>query len=211
MDAVVKISDKMPKIAYLNSRMLEANSDQTLFEKVKGNDEGAFETLFRMYYPRLCVYAQSIMNNAYDAEEVVQNAFVKIWERKENISLQTSFKSYIYQAVKNNCLTLLRDQKKTHSKLRVINKMDENLNLDHGDGFDFELYRRLEDAIELLPEQCKRIFIMSRINGLKHKEIADDLGLKVKTVENQIGIALKKLRSIFFAMALLVVLTISNY
>lgn len=187
--------EKIPKIVSSKSMMIMMGEDEIRFKNVQLGDENAFEILFKTYYARLCYYANSLTEDINEAEEIVQNMFLQIWEKRENINLEASFKSYIYKAVKNRCLNYLRNKKLKSGHLSVI-KMDEGDSFDANDALHLEeIHDKLYEVLEELPPKCKQIFQMSRMEGLKHQEIANQLDLKVKTVENQIGIALKYLRS----------------
>jgi RNA polymerase sigma-70 factor (ECF subfamily) len=126
---------------------------------------------------------------------MVQNVFFKLWEKKEQLDIQTSLKAYLYKAVYHESLNYLKHQKvksvhqayAMHSTDHISNQAEKRLL--HG---DFE--NKLQKAMNDLPEQCRIIFQLSRFEDLKYREIADTLGLSIKTVENQMGKALKILR-----------------
>jgi RNA polymerase sigma-70 factor, ECF subfamily len=163
-------------------------------ELVQGN-ELAFEKIFKIYYKPLCHYAYSFLNDGAEAEEVVQNTFVKIWERRSTIQVQTSVKAYLYSMVRNSCLNVIKHEKvkkefaKDHqyisetSRPVVEEKMISN-----------DLESKIYEAMRALPEQCRLVFQLSRFEELKYQEIADQLEISVKTVENQMGKALKMMR-----------------
>ncbi len=189
------ISEKIPKIAFQKSIFVKMGDNEVLFAKVKNGDEVAFEILFKSFYASLTHFANAYLQDLDEAEEIVQSIFVNIWEKKEHIIIETSFKSYIYQSVKNKCLNYLRNKKTQSKHLTIIDAKDyeddhaiESMSSD-------EINQQLYFALEELPPKCKQIFQLSRLEGLKHKDIAEKLDLKVKTIENQIGIALKFLRT----------------
>jgi RNA polymerase sigma-70 factor (family 1) len=166
-----------------------------LFRKVKLGDEKAFEHLFRHYYQRLCHYAFTILHDKDEAEEVVQQVFINIWGKKNNINVETSIQAYLYRATNNTCLNKLK-QKKVYSihqeQVKHENPVAEESTSETV--ISNELRDSINDAVELLPEQCKLVFQLSRFEGMKHQEIADELSISVKTVENHIGKALKHMR-----------------
>jgi RNA polymerase sigma-70 factor (ECF subfamily) len=170
------------------------DKDSDVFQKVQSGDQKAFEMLFRKYYVQLCHYAFKYVHNQADAEELVQDAFVYFWENRENISLSHSVHSYLYQSVKNKGLNKIRNEKRRRGHLEVIRNESTDVIEQESTFYAEELKEKLYAALEKLPDRCKLIFQMSRIEGLKHKEIADKLAIKSKTVENQIGIALKQLK-----------------
>jgi RNA polymerase sigma-70 factor (family 1) len=157
-------------------------------------DEKAFEQLFRSYYQPLCNRANAILNDIDEAEETVQNIFIILWEKREQMEINFSIKSYLYRAVHNAALNRIK-----HNKVRVMYvKEHEQAVPSTGhttqQAFGNELQEQIQAAIESLPEQCRLVFKLSRFEELKYREIAGQLGISVKTVENQMGKALKILR-----------------
>jgi RNA polymerase sigma-70 factor (family 1) len=172
------------------------STDTEWIEAIRQGDERAFERVFRTYYTPLCHYAATFLKDPDDAEEMVQNFFVTLWERKAFIEINVSLKSYLYRSVHNHCLNRLK-----HLKIQDTYRQHNATVIEQSPTsatdrlYAIELQRQLDRAIERLPEQCRAIFKMSRFDELKYSEIAEQLGLSVKTVENQIGKALKILRS----------------
>jgi RNA polymerase sigma-70 factor, ECF subfamily len=163
---------------------------------IQAGDELAFEQAFRQYYERLCGYANSLLHDLDEAEEAVQSVFLKLWERREGLDIQTSLKSYLYRAVHNRCLNRAKHEK---VKREYEGYNAEQLRQNPAQASDLaiqnELQGRIEVAVASLPEQCRAVFKLSRHEGLKNQEIADQLGISVKTVENQMTKALKVLRT----------------
>lgn len=152
---------------------------------------GDFERVFKELYKPLCLFALRFTERTEDAEDVVQQAFVDVWD-KNNQNLQiANMKSYLYQAVRNRSLTLAQSAGKLQSMdcLADIEDLSEEEQI-----WQSERDARLWAAIDKLPAERKRIFLLSKRDGLKYQEIADELHISVKTVENQIGKALKTLR-----------------
>lgn len=155
----------------------------------------AFEQLFTTHFKRLYAYALTIVKEEMTAEEMVQNVFFKIWEKKGKVDIQTSVTAYLYRSVYNESLNYLKHKKvksayQSHTVYQNKNQSDNaasRLQLS-------ELQQKLDIALSELPEQCRTIFQMSRFEELKYQEIADKLGISIKTVENQMGKALKILR-----------------
>lgn len=171
-------------------------TEQDIVGAIRGGDERVYETVFRQYYPLLCRYAYSVLQDYDEAEEVVQTLFVHVWERRNGLLISTSLKSYLYQAVHNRCLNQIK-----HRQVRAVYQqhveqepMPTVLSPMQAVVAD-ELSGRLQAAIANLPEQCRRVFELSRFEELKYQEIADELGISIKTVENQIGKALRILRA----------------
>jgi RNA polymerase sigma-70 factor (family 1) len=173
-------------------RKLAINLDIHI-EEIRNGNQFAFEKVFRLLYADLCRYANNMLRNQDEAEDLVQNTFVAFWEKRQQIMVVGSLKAYLYKSVYNHCLNKIK-----HGKIRlehesyVINNFSEaSLGQPH---IANELEGNIEKAIEKLPEQCQKIFKMSRFDELKYQEIADILEISVKTVENQIGKALKIMR-----------------
>jgi RNA polymerase sigma-70 factor (ECF subfamily) len=158
------------------------------------DDETAFETLFKTHYNALHAYAQVILKDEDVAEEIVQGMFLKFWEKRASLNIQ-SIKAYLYKCVYNDSLNYIK-QEKTKSKYQDFTL--HTMNTEHEPASLkvelTELQQHLREALNHLPEQCRTIFQMSRFEELKYREIADHLGLSIKTVENQMGKALRILR-----------------
>jgi RNA polymerase sigma-70 factor (ECF subfamily) len=158
------------------------------------NDQ-AFEHMFKAHYKMLHAYADTILRDTEMAEEIVQNLFMKLWQKRELLLTHTSVKAYLYKCVHNDCLNYLK-----HLKIQVKYQEHALHTTDHYSEAAShkieltELESKLQQALNELPEQCRAIFQMSRFEELKYKEIAAELGISIKTVENQMGKALRILR-----------------
>lgn len=162
---------------------------------IKIGDERSFEQVFRAYYPRLCAYAMTVLNDRDEAEEVVQALFCRLWEQRDTLDVTTSMQAYLFRATRNASLNHIKKvQTREAYKVMNLEQMNNNPEYQPDRTTNNELRRRLERAIAELPEQCRLIFKLSRFEELKYKDIADQLGISVKTVENQMGKALKILR-----------------
>ena len=177
------------------------NLDKQILKELKYGSKAAFESLFKTHYSPLLRYAEEILRDPDQAEDVVENLFVIIWEDRKKIDFHTSFKSYLYRSTFNACLNLIR-KKKSENRYRdfFIHHADFSKTHDYGSGsyplsgiIEKEMDEMLKNAIDNLPPQCKRIFIMSRVDELSHQEIADKLGLSVNTIKSQIMNAIKKI------------------
>ena len=166
-------------------------------------DENAFEQVFKMYYKNLHSYVCTMLKEETYAEEIVQQVFFKLWERVEHISISGSVAAYLYRAVHNESLNHLKHQKvKASHQLHVAYSMKDAVETAPKTLQAKELEKKIQAALNELPEQCRTIFQMSRFEEMKYREIADKLNLSVKTVENQIGTALKILRTALQNLAL---------
>lgn len=170
-------------------------------------DDRAFEQLFKSHYTALHAYANVILKDEDTAEEIVQAMFMKFWEKRELLNIQTSLKAYLYKCVYHDCLNHLKHEKiKMKHQEYTYHTMDTHHEAASARVELTELQKKLGVALNELPEQCRTIFQMSRFEELKYREIADQLGLSIKTVENQMGKALRVLRlklSDFLALILL--------
>lgn len=151
--------------------------------------------LFKSYYQPLCNYAYSFVQDRDEAEEIVQTTFLSVWEKRQSMEIHTAFKAYIYAMVRNACLNLIKHEKikqlHVQGELAVAERSVESVTRTVIAG---ELESKIQLAMEKLPEQCRLVFKLSRFEELKYSEIADQLNISVKTVENQMGKALKIMR-----------------
>ena len=166
-----------------------------LIQSLARRDEASFEQVFKTHFKNLHAYACTITREESAAEEVVQQVFVKLWERSEGLSISGSVAAYLYRAVYNESLNYLKHQKVRSAYGQHVVHTMKNETEHAGKKLQLkELERRLAEAMNDLPEQCRTIFQLSRFEELRYREIADRLGLSIKTVENQMGKALKILR-----------------
>ncbi|HTM98643.1 MAG TPA: RNA polymerase sigma-70 factor [Pedobacter sp.] len=154
-----------------------------------------FESLFKLHYKALLAYAAVILKDEDDAEEIVQQLFLRFWEKREQLNVQTSLKAYLYKCVYHDSLNYLKHQK---VKSKYQDYTQHSMETTHHTAVDrlelTELQQQINLALNELPEQCRTIFQMSRFEELKYREIADQLGLSIKTIENQMGKALRIMR-----------------
>lgn len=158
-------------------------------------DESAFEQVFKTYFKNLHAYAFTILKDEAEAEEMVQQVFFKLWERADRLSLSGSIAAYLYRAVHNESLNLLKHRKvRAEHQLHVVHTMKDRTDNAPGKMMSKELETKFQAALNDLPEQCRTIFQLSRFEEMKYRDIADKLDISIKTVENQMGKALKILR-----------------
>jgi len=171
-------------------------SDNYLTESLVKQDEAAFEQVFKTHFKNLHAYAYTIIKEETAAEEVVQQVFFKLWERSKGLSIQGSVSAYLYRAVYNESLNHLKHRKVQSRYEQYFTHTMKNENDAAGKQISMkELHGKLNRALNELPEQCRTVFQLSRFEELRYREIADHLGISVKTVENQMGKALKILRT----------------
>jgi RNA polymerase sigma-70 factor (family 1) len=170
-------------------------SDNDIVVALRAGEEKVFEDVFRSFYPALCRYAESIVKDDAQAEDIVQQVFVTIWEKRLSITFHVSAKAYLYRAVHNRCLNFLEQGKVRQLYVSETVKQEEPMSAAaDAAGDQMELQSRITRALSKLPEQCGLIFRLSRFDEMKYAEIATHLGISIKTVENQMGKALRILR-----------------
>jgi len=170
-------------------------SEKQVLETLRQGNESAFEMIFRTYYQPLCRYAYSFLRDKEEAEEVVQAAFIGFWEKQSKLAIETSLKSYLYRMIRNSCLNVIKHEKVKQQhvahELAVMEVSHESVSQNVQAN---ELEIKIAEAMKTLPEQCRIVFQLSRFEELKYQEIADQLQISIKTVENHMGKALKLMR-----------------
>ncbi|WP_120275153.1 RNA polymerase sigma-70 factor [Mangrovibacterium diazotrophicum] len=171
--------------------------EQFIIQRMIEGDKRAFKYFFDKYYRELCNFVNIYLKDEMLAEEVVQDIFVYFWENKQKIKIHSSVKAYLFGASKYKSLNVLRSQKDNLVWFDAIEASEsyiDEIPMEQFSGIE-EFRQILNDAILQLPEKCREIFLLSKKQELSNKQIAEQLGVSVKTVENQMTIALKKLRS----------------
>lgn len=176
----------------------DIESGQLLTSLQKG-DEEAFAYVFKTFYPPLFNYAGRILRDEEQANDVVQDTFCRLYENRSNITIHISLKSYLYRSVYNNCIDLIRHKKVANAYVdakmldfyfsRIIQLPEAELKM-----LDEDIGEAIREAIAHLPERCRQIFCLSKLEGLSNKQIAEQLGISVKTVETQMTKAFVRLR-----------------
>jgi RNA polymerase sigma-70 factor (ECF subfamily) len=175
--------------------------DSKIEKILKEGNVKAFSEVFKEFYASLYAWSRRYISDPDEAEDIVQNVFITVWEKRGRLQIRSSFKSYLYRMVSNSCLNALKHQEVKNEfardfKIRLLEEnnqriqeemVNENLN-------NSEILDDLKLAIEELPVNCREIFKMSRYSQMKNKEIAAGLNISVRTVETQIYRALKLLR-----------------
>jgi RNA polymerase sigma-70 factor (ECF subfamily) len=172
--------------------------DINLLRNIKQGDSHSFELLFRRLYPKLCAYAQKFLHDTNDSKEVVQELFLNIWKNRDRIDEGQSLTSYLFISTKNRCLNLLETKKNRSKHAELLWYLYVQESTENNNAFQQlvvnDLEKNLNIAVEHLPKECKKIFELSRYEGLKYQEIAQQLNISIKTVETQMSRALTKLR-----------------
>jgi len=172
---------------------MKIRTDLELFSKLIRDDEKAFSELFYRYYSGLCVYAFRFLQDEQRTKELVQEVFVQVWVKRKEIRIHSSVKSYLFRAVKNQLINWFNHEKVEQRYLDKIVSEQDHLQPDQYFQ-EVDLQKKIEASIEALPAKRKEVFKLSREEGLSYRAIADRLHVSVKTVETQMGLALKQLR-----------------
>lgn len=158
-------------------------------------DQVRFEELFKSNFAYLCNFAHQYVKDLDAAQDLCQKVFIQLWEKRTTLDPNQNLKSYLFTAVKNRCLNYIRDHKKYRSKILDLDCGDIELSeqtIDHLIADDLQAV--IEEALNQLPEKCRKVFEMSRFQEMKYKEIAEELEISQKTVEAHMSKALKLLR-----------------
>jgi len=163
--------------------------------RLNAGDGTALELLFHRFYNDLCRYLIIFLKDENVAKNIVQDLFMYLWESRENINFNKSLESYLYQACRFNALIYLRNENRheqSHEKIRY-NATEETLDVSSEMEVK-ELNKIINESIGLLPNRCQQIFRLSRNRGLTYSEIATQLGISISAVDNQVNIAIKKIK-----------------
>lgn len=170
---------------------MQVENTDVLLKDVRNN----FDKIYVLYYSRMFRFAKEYVLFDEDAENIVQDVFLLLWEKREVLDIQISLVSYLFALVKNKSLDYLRHKviadeykQELSAKLTALELLNYSFTSDE------EIEQILMTAINKLPERCRQVFLKSRIEGKRNREIANELNLTVSTVENQMTIALRKLR-----------------
>ncbi|RXG11983.1 RNA polymerase sigma-70 factor (ECF subfamily) [Leeuwenhoekiella aestuarii] len=168
--------------------------DKKLLKKLRKGDTAAYKYLFSTYYTWLCNYVLKLCNDPSLAEDIVQETMINFWEKRDTILITTSLKSYLFRSCHNQFLQHIRKQKIKFDFLDNIRwEVIASAQKEDTSERDRDL-EKLNNLIDKLPPRCKEVFIKNKIQKKKYKEIAVDLGISIKTVENQMSKALHFLK-----------------
>lgn len=179
----------------MNKERIYQNDEQLLKEIAKG-DLTAYRVLFDYYFSDLCNFLNLYIHNRTFAEEIALEIFAYIWEKRETLEIKSSLKGFLFTSAKNRAISFFRREKQhLFSQLGIDDEFRE-LDLSSQDYLENkELKQLIDQAVDALPEKSRQIYKMAWEENQSHKEIAEQLGITPKTVENHVGIALRKLRS----------------
>lgn len=180
------------------------NKANQLFVKIKNGDEEALHSLFVIYFPRLNDFAARIISDSETSQDITQDVFVKVWEKRDQIEAQ-NIESFLYKLIRNSCIDHIKQLKVIDNKK---NEWGEQVKFEELYHIDFirdepfiliqeELKDEIERTIKNLPDRCREVFILSRIEGLKNREIAEKLDINIKNVERHLSRAMNTFRDKF--------------
>lgn len=155
----------------------------------------SFKAKFQKHYPRLCNIAYGYVSDRHDAEDIVQEAFINVWNKGKDNMPEQEFAAYMTMAIKNNCITFLRKRQQNTISLNNHEIQSEVTQITETTETYNQPEQKLQEALSMLPPKCKDIFLMAKLQGMKYRDIAQTLGLSEKTIENQMTKAIKILRS----------------
>ena len=177
--------------------------EKNIIKSLQQGDEDAFELLFKMYFKKLCVYANNYLHNREESENIVNDSFVKLWDTREELHIETSLAGYLYTTVRNHAINYLQRERRKKAFLKNAKEDFEqeyeafltctedypvaNLILQ-------DINDQIRKVVDTLPPQCREVFILSRFEMLSHEEISERTGITVATIKTQIVRALAKLR-----------------
>jgi RNA polymerase sigma-70 factor (family 1) len=184
------------KIKYLTVPMTEIGPDQRLVKLLQNGNVAAFDSLFEIYSPKLFGFAFKYFKNETDAEELVQEVFVKVWENRHTLKSELSFKSYLFTIALNKIRKYFNKKATSLRYLMYIqNEPDFSENLNISDDDYESVLKKIADIIEQIPPRRREIFVKSKLEGKSSKEVASELNISGGTVDNQVSEALRFIRS----------------
>jgi RNA polymerase sigma-70 factor (ECF subfamily) len=175
-----------------------------LFDQIKSGDQKALELLFSIYFPRLNDFAKNVVKDDGISQDIVQEVFVKVWEKRDEIE-SLNLEAFLFRLVRNRCIDYIKHLKVVNNRMQEIHissKYEELYRIDFIGNEPYvliekELKTKIENTIQDLPDRCREVFILSRMNGLKNKEIAEKLNINIKNVERHLNRAVQSFRTNF--------------
>jgi len=175
-----------------------------LFDQVKTGDQKAFELLFSIFFARLNDFAKHVVKDSIISQDIVQDVFIKVWENKAIIE-SLHLEAYLFRLVRNRCIDYINHLKVVNNRMleiKISSKYEELYRIDFIGNEPYilieqELKTKIEKTIQGLPDRCREVFMLSRMDGLKNKEIAEKLDINIKNVERHLNRALQSFRNDF--------------
>lgn len=185
------------------SRVLTIDKTEELIRRLKNEEKSAVDELFSHYYPRLYLFSKSILKVENGIDDILQEVFVKIWLNRQKIDNAGTFNAYIYTITKNEVLNLIRSNLREHTfkDELFLQAVAQEYQSQNQIEFD-EIKTAIDKIVESLPEKRQQVFILSRTDGLSNKEIAQQLNISEKTVEDHITHSIRHLKSLLKEMGI---------
>lgn len=181
-----------------------SDQDKALFSRICKKDQLAFEQLYIAYHRKLLILAYKYVKDEEQAEEIVNDVFLKIWTNASQLNIAYSLSAYLSRSVANRCLNVIREQKRMTIKLEKYQADTTELYDEDEAVILEERLLKLEKVLDTLPPQCKKIIMMSKFEKCKQQEIADRLNISIKTVKNQLTIGYEKIRNAIIISIILI-------
>jgi RNA polymerase sigma-70 factor (ECF subfamily) len=196
---IVNIFNKKPKIIhdFINITKIYSMNELEATERVKDGDENAFKYIFNLYYDRLVAYICTYSHDKMNSEDIVQQAFIDLWNNKEKLDINKSPRNYLYSIAYNRFIDSINKDKKQNNLLDLVYENALRDRIDQDNEALEDRVKKMNLIIESLPPKCRQILEMNKIKGIKYQEIAKIKGISIKTVESQMSIAFKKIRKGF--------------
>lgn len=172
--------------------------------KKVGTDHTDFVRIYSIYFPKMVRFAREYVISQEEAQNIVQDIFLYLWERQDTLNIISNKNAFLFTLTKNKCIDFYRQQSRVNRlkesldalqerelgmKMEALKQFDENMFSTQ------EIEEILNNAVNNLPDKCREVFILSRMEGLKHEEIARQLNISVNTVQNHISVAIRKLKT----------------
>ncbi len=171
--------------------------ENTLWRRIQQNDNQSLKELFDLHYKPLCSYAVQFTHCMIDAEDIVQSVFIALWDKREKLEIETSLKAYLYKSVYNAAMNKFRKDKQKDAFLEKLKYEALRSQIIEDNTLLTKKIIKIKSIVAALPDRCNEIIMLSKVEGLKNREIAERLSISIKTVESQIRIAYKKIRKEF--------------
>lgn len=165
-----------------------------LLASLKRGEVEAFDNIFAAYYEKLCIYLLSYTDDKDKIEDVVQETFLTLWAKREQLDIRTSLKSYLYRSAHNKLMDTFREQNKNRSLLSEYYHTSLIRAIDLDEDYKAQQMENLKNCMDKLPVRCRKVFTANKITGKKYQQVANELNLSLKTVEGHITRAYKLLK-----------------
>lgn len=175
--------------------MKSDNDDIRLINEIANNNYLSYNKLFNRYYSPLCSYVYNMVDDKNDAEDIIQELFLNLWKNRKKLEIHTKVSLYLYKSAKNLTLNYIRDNRKYKNSVQYEELKNDFYTVNE-EALELQEFRRaLNNCINRLPERNKEILLLHRVKGLKQKEISENLNISVKTIKNQIWLAMLRLKN----------------